>query len=104
MTTKRFLVPIGAAIAALLPFKIHAAIPVSDGQASADTSVPLLAAAKPVVNDPLIREMHYIMGSEAHALLLRQSSAGIIYAGHGSHASHGSHGSHSSHSSHRSGY
>lgn len=100
MSTKRFLIPIGAAIAALLPFKIQAAMTTSDAPLSSNESLRV-PTSKPAIADPIVQEMKYLMGSEAHSLLLRQSSIGTLYAGHGSHMSHYSH---SSHRSHRSGY
>lgn len=101
MNEKRFLIPLGAAVAALLPLKVHGAVNASETQPVPADAVRALPLAKLTENDPVIQELTYTMQSEVHALLLRQSSTGVLYAGHGS---HGSHGSHQSHGSHRSGY
>lgn len=97
MSSKRFLMPIGAAVAALLPTGAQAVltpmqpeIPLGPSQLSVESRQTV---------DPIVQAMHYLLGSEAHALLLRQADSGVLYAGHGSHASHGSHGSHGSHRS-----
>lgn len=101
MNEKRFLIPLGAAVAALLPLKVQGAVNTPEIRPLPDDAVRTLPSAKLTENDPVIQKFTYTMQSELHALLLRQSSTGILYAGHGS---HGSHGSHHSHGSHRSGY
>lgn len=99
MSSKQFLIPVGAAVAALLPVGVQALPP------PAQLDVPLrhspLSVESGQTTDAVIKTMQYLLGSEAHSLLLRQAASGLLYAGHGSHASHGSHGSHGSH---RSGY
>lgn len=104
MLSPRFLIPLGAAVAALLPFKVQAALNPPSTEQSTDSALRVSPSANPTLGDPVIQEIAYMVQSEVHALLLRQSNSGILYAGHGSHRSHGSHESHSSHGSHRSGY
>ncbi len=99
MNSTRFLIPVSAAVAALLPVGVQA-LPAPE-QPSVTIGPTLLSVETRHTMDPILQTMRYLLGSEAHALLLRQADSGVLYAGHGSHASHGSHGSHGSH---RSGY
>lgn len=101
MPTKGFLIPIGAAVAALLP--IHgAATPVVQQVPNQLRPTPSsLHYSQEAVSDTVMKELTYPLGSELHSLILRQAESSLIYAGHGSHHSHYSH---QSHRSHRSGY
>lgn len=99
MSSTHFLIPVSAAVAALLPVGVQA-LP-APGQPAITVGPSPLSVENRQTSDPIIQTMQYLLGSEAHALLLRQADSGVLYAGHGSHASHGSHGSHGSH---RSGY
>lgn len=101
MTGKNFLIPLGTAVAALLPAKVQAAVNVSGVQTHPGDAVRVLPSVTPTDIDRVIQELTYRSQSELHSLLLRQPSAGPLYAGHGSHVSHASH---HSHMSHRSGY
>lgn len=101
MARKGFLVPIGTAVAALLSTTVQAVVNTADVQKLTDDAVRTSPSATPSNNDRVIQELTYMTQSEVHTLMLRQSSTGVLYAGHGSHSSHGSHGSHGSH---RSGY
>ncbi len=94
--SKKFLVPLGTAIAALLPI---------EGHANVDTSHELPQdvgqrepCPEPVVTTVNAQLLPYVIQSELHTLFLRRSEGGILSAGHGSHQSH------YSHRSHRSGY
>lgn len=98
MTTKRFLIPVGTAVAALLPLNAHAKVNGIDASTLPEDAVRVLPSVTPTDSDGVIQEMTYRFQSELHSLLLRHSAAGPLYAGHGSHVSH------HSHSSHRSGY
>lgn len=96
---KKFLVPIGVAVAALVSSHSHAAL------TSAETTM-LLERGKLAENgkeskDTVLQKLIYQLKEEQHALLLLKPGSGMIYAQHGSHVSHASH---ASHSSHRSGY
>jgi hypothetical protein len=97
MRLKQLLVPVGAALAALLPNPSDAA------KAPIEASTDLLklhdtqnTSAKSISR--ILRQLTYKIGNDAHALTLHKSPSGAIFAQHGSHSSH------SSHSSHRSGY
>jgi hypothetical protein len=91
---KRFLVPVGVAVAALISSQSNAALP------SAETKIPLergnLTADVKESTDTVLQKLIYQLGEEQHALLLLKPGSGMIYAQHGSHASHASHGSHRS--------
>jgi hypothetical protein len=103
MSLKKFLVPVSAALAALIPPELQA-LPVSKGDVSSSAGeIRISGSIQAPVNDAPIRTIEYMIQSEVHSLLLRQSENGTLYAGHGSHASHGSHQSHASHASHGSG-
>lgn len=96
---KKFLVPVGVAVTALISSQSHAAL------TSAETKIPLergsLTADVKESKDTVLQKMIYQLREEQHALLLLKAGSGMIYAQHGSHVSHASHGSHGSH---RSGY
>ncbi len=100
MSFKKFLIPVGAAVAALTPVGAQA---VSTPQQTADVTLGhrTSPASGLQTSDPVFQTIQYLIGSEVHSLLLRQPASGILYA---QHRSHGSHGSHGSHRSHRSGY
>lgn len=103
MGLKKFLVPVAAALAALVSNTSQA---VTDPSVAATTppapARSTLAAQQS--HDPIVQTLHYQMGTEEHILLMRQPASGVMYAQHQSHWSHSSHSSHSSHMSHRSGY
>lgn len=101
MKAKKFLIPVGAAVAALVPVKTQAAINSPNSEQGIQSTTPASPSANSTANDPIIRELTYPTQAEIHALALRQSSTGSLYAQHGSHMSHHSH---HSHASHRSGY
>ncbi len=101
MNDKRLLIPLGAAVAALLPLKAQATLNTADTQKLPHDAVRTSPLAAPDDYNRVLRELTYVTQSEIHSLVLRQSSTGTLYAGHGSHRSHGSH---ASHGSHRSGY
>ena len=95
---KRFLVPVGVAIAALISSESHASL---TPQTKIPSEVEKLTEDLRKSGDPVLQKLTYQLGEEQHALLLLKPASGIIYAQHGSHSSHASH---SSHGSHRSGY
>ena len=101
MSYKKFLVPVGVAVAALISSGSHAA------PTPAETKTPLERGhstdAVKESSDPVLQKLIYRLGEEQHALVLLKAASGMIYAQHVSHASHASHGSHGSHGSHRSG-
>jgi hypothetical protein len=98
MNSRPFLIPVGAAVAALFPGNAPAAVGENETIAKEDKAP--VQASKPDI-DSAVAKMLYQIGPEEHALVLKKAEGGNIYAQHYSHSSHGSHGSHSSH---RSGY
>lgn len=100
MRYSKFLVPVGAVFAAMIPAKTQAtSVPPTDlipSQSSEERNPSYSPGSGTVV-----KSIQYMLNTELHALILRQSQAGALYAGHGSHMSHASH---ASHASHRSGY
>lgn len=94
MSSAHFLIPVSAAVAALLPVGVQA-LP-TPVQPNISREPNPLSIENLQTTDPIIQTMQYLLGSEAHALLLRQADSGVLYAGHGSHSSHASHGSHRS--------
>jgi len=90
MIYKKFLVPVGVALAALI----------SSGSLAAQAPVE----THKIPGDPVLQRLINQIGAGEHALLLHKAAPGTIYAQHYSHSSHSSHESHSSHQSHRSGY
>ena len=89
MGYKKFLVPVGVAVAVLIASGSHA--------------VQTPVETHKIPGDPVLQKLINQIGAEEHALLLHKPASGMIYAQHGSHSSHSSHESHSSHQSHRSG-
>ena len=90
MSYKKFLVPVGVAVAVLISSGSHA------------VQNPVETHKTP--GDPVLQRLINQIGAEEHALLLHKPAPGMIFAQHGSHSSHESHSSHSSHQSHRSGF
>ena len=90
MSYKKFLVPVGVAVAVLISSGSNA------------VSTPVETHKTP--GDPVLQRLLNQIGAEEHALLLHRPAPGMIYAQHMSHSSHGSHESHYSHRSHRSGF
>lgn len=95
---RKFLVPIAAAIVALLPSASNATTTPSTSASDSSKPADLSNTSK------VIEQITYRVGGDEHLLLMKQTLKGDVFAQHGSHYSHGSHGSHSSHASHRSGY
>jgi hypothetical protein len=86
MDRRAFLVPLAAAVAALMTS--------ADGASSS----PLVSRATRDV--PEIRA-EFAKDTDQPALVLHRSASATVVAQHSSHASHGSHSSHASHSSGR---
>ena len=100
MSYKKLVVPIGAALAALISNVTEAAtVPVKSPADSLEIQGTAKTGTESV--SAVLQRLMYQIGEDAHTLTLHKSSSGILYAQHGSHRSHGSHGSHGSH---RSGY
>ena len=91
MKSRKFLVPVAAAIAALGATEGHAM-----------SSPSAIVSQQPAVaenTDPVVQRLTYQVGEESHSLLMRKPASGAVYAYHESHSSHASHGSHRSHRS-----
>ena len=93
---RKFLVPVGVAVAALISSHSHAAL--TGAEAEINLEQGKLTEAVKESKDSVIQELIYQLKEEQHALLLLKPGSGMIYAQHRSHASH------ASHASHRSGY
>ncbi len=101
-STKKFLVPVATALAAIVPTSDAAqTTKLNPTELSlSDSAAKGLASVKPVLNqgDHLATIKR---GEEWHGLILRRSEQGITVADHYSHRSHASHASHASHYSSR---
>lgn len=93
MKSYTFLIPVAIAAAALAGNNAKAN-PNGEIQNTATRGTNTSSAADDVFTQK------YAVGNEEHALLLRLSDEGILYAQHDSHSSHSSHSSHTSHTSH----
>lgn len=100
MAYRNILVPMSAVLATLLPAKLQA-IPVASANVEPSESPRAMRPTNSPVDEVVLQSLQYLFNTEWHTLILRQSQAGTLYAGHGSHQSHASH---ASHASHRSGF
>jgi len=95
MNSKSLIVPVGVALAALLANTSEAAkVPTETRNGLLDVHVASMTSKE--FRDPILKELMFRVGEEAHTLTLHKSATGILYAGHGSHRSHSSHRSHRS--------
>lgn len=100
MGYKKFLIPVSAAIAALISPQTQA-VPASSSDKATSDEAKVLEQLRAGESHIVVQKLMYSLGEDEHALVLHRSTSGALYAQHGSHQSHGSHGSHRSH---RSGY
>jgi hypothetical protein len=100
MRHKRLIVPVGAAVAALLAYVSYAGEVSAEAQQDSSEQGNRIQISKTSI-DPVLQRLMYQIGEQTHDLTLHKSSSGPIYAAHGSHRSHGSHVSHRSHRSGR---
>lgn len=92
--SKRFLVPVSAAIAALASNNASATVsPVSNGDL---TSGPVSTANSSPMSGSPIQSVEYVKNGETHLLMMKKIDTGQVLAYHSSHASHASHSSHRS--------
>lgn len=90
--SKKFLIPVSIAAAALSPAGVNASIESKSIETTSDK-----VSADFTKNTGITEHMMtFTRGDEKHQLLMKKSEAGIIFAAHQSHASHASHGSHRS--------
>jgi hypothetical protein len=91
-TSKSFLISVGAAVAALItgqtPAKSEAVATAAKTPQTPEGPKSTLAGA--------VGQMLYEIGPDQHALVLKKTEAGSLYAQHRSHSSHSSHSSHRS--------
>jgi hypothetical protein len=99
ISSKKFLVPVAATLAALAA-QSEAGQTVTH-QSAAELSKNAIAKVVPQAIDPAASIATFQQGDELHGLLLRRSAEGIVVADHYSHRSHASHASHASHYSSR---
>lgn len=92
MMHKKFLVPVGVAVAALISSQSHAALTPAENKTPSEQGD--LTKDIKESKDTVLQKLNYQLSEEQHALLLLKPGSGIIYAQHGSHASHASHASH----------
>ncbi len=94
---KKFLVPMGVAVAALISSYSHAALTSTESTKLLERGE--LAEDVKDSKDTVLQKLFYQLKEEQHSLLLLKPGSGMIYAQHGSHVSHASHASHRSHGS-----
>lgn len=89
--SKKFLIPVGAAVAALSPTSTNASI-----DTQSHVVVDIVPEEKLGANNTTLHVMQYVKGNEKHELLMKKTDDGLLFAQHRSHYSHSSHGSHRS--------
>ena len=95
MSYKKLIVPVGAALAALISNGTEAStVPVQTPTDSLELQGITKTGSESVSS--VLQRLMFQIGDNAHTMMLHKSSSGKMYATHGSHASHGSHGSHRS--------
>jgi hypothetical protein len=102
--TKKFLVPVASAIAALFSHQTYASIYPHTGATEAirvDNQAPLGSDTIVPVSTGTASELSTFSDGNEYRFLLERSDAGILMAYHSSHRSHSSHSSHRSHYSSR---
>jgi hypothetical protein len=87
MMSRKFLVPVGVAVAALLSTESGKAE--SKANVESKDTANLTGVSVPSVNAQ--EELTYLKEDEYHKLLMRKSDNGMIFADHSSHSSHSSH-------------
>lgn len=100
MRYKEIVIPVGAAVTALLTQSSYGAELFPHVQLDSPVEESNLKSGNALI-EPVLQRLIYQSGAHAHHLTLHKSSSGIVYARHGSHRSHGSHVSHRSHRSGR---
>lgn len=92
--SKKFLVPVSAAIAALAGNNASATAPTVGSKDLVNS--PANTASSSSMSGSLIQSVEYVKNGEAHLLMMKKIDAGQVLAYHSSHASHASHSSHRS--------
>ena len=92
--SKKFLVPVSVAIAALAANNTSATIPITSNKDLANSSGNSVNSSS--MSASPIQHFKYVKNGEAHLLMMKKIDAGQVLAYHSSHASHASHSSHRS--------
>ena len=92
--SKKFLVPVSAAIAALAGNNSSATAPTVGSKDLANS--PASTTSSSSMSGSPIQSVEYVKNGEAHLLMMKKIDAGQVLAYHSSHASHASHSSHRS--------
>jgi hypothetical protein len=93
--SKKFLIPVGAAVTALVTHNSNASLaPINNGETvsgAASSHANLDASSK-----SSLQSVGYVKDGEAHSLMMKKMDSGLVLSYHSSHASHASHSSHRS--------
>lgn len=92
--SKKFLVPVSVAIAALAANNTSATIPITNNKDLANSQGNSVNSNS--ISTSPIQPLEYVKNGEAHLLMMKKIDAGQVLAYHSSHASHASHSSHRS--------
>lgn len=92
--SKKFLVPVSVAIAALATNNTSATIPITSNKDLENSSGNSVNSSS--MSASPIQPVKYVKNGEAHLLMMKKIDAGQVLAYHSSHASHASHSSHRS--------
>lgn len=93
--SKKFLIPVGAAVTALVANNSTAAIAPSAAGDAASGSTSSQVNLEGGNQSPL-QSVGYVKDGEAHSLMMKKMDSGLVLSYHSSHASHASHSSHRS--------
>ena len=98
MSYKKLIVPVGAALAAMVSNVTEAAtVPVKSPPDSLELQGTAKTGTESVI--AVLQHLMYQIGEQTHGLTLHKSTSGTVYAQHTSHRSHNDHYSHVSHRS-----
>lgn len=95
MRHKKLLVPVGAAVTALLAYVSYAGKVSAEAQQDSSEQGSRVKTGKTSI-DPVLQWLTYQIREQAHDLTLHKSSSETMYAQHVSHRSHSDHISHRS--------
>ncbi|MBU3547468.1 His-Xaa-Ser repeat protein HxsA2 [Polynucleobacter sp. MWH-Jannik1A5] len=93
--SKKFLIPVGAAIAALAANNSNATLAPKIENGLSKQNQSNLADLSDLISSP-IKSFEYEKNGESHLLMMKKLDSGQVLAYHSSHASHASHSSHRS--------
>ncbi|MEY4495218.1 MAG: hypothetical protein RL744_282 [Pseudomonadota bacterium] len=93
--SKKFLIPVGAAVTALVSQNSSAAIALANNGETV-SGVSTSQANLDSANKSSLQSVGYVKDGEAHSLMMKKMDSGLVLSYHSSHASHASHSSHRS--------